>query len=62
MLHAYAADDVSRELYNSGQGGNQNPARDDAPGPAVKFAVPTIANGRVYVGASGQLSVFGLLP
>jgi hypothetical protein len=57
VLHAYSADDVSVELYSS----NQNPAR-DAPGPAIKFAVPTIAQGRAYVGAQGQLSVFGLLP
>jgi hypothetical protein len=57
VLHAYSADDVSVELYSS----NHNPAR-DAPGPAMKFAVPTIAHGRAYVGAQGQLSVFGLLP
>ncbi|MHB8717075.1 MAG: pyrrolo-quinoline quinone [Sulfuricaulis sp.] len=57
ILRAYSTTDVSVELYNS----NQNPGR-DSPGPAIKFSVPTIANGKVYVGAVGQLSVFGLLP
>jgi hypothetical protein len=56
-LHAYSAADVSIELYNS----NQNTGR-DYPGPAVKFAVPTIADGKVFVGSQNQLSVFGLLP
>ncbi|HJS98622.1 MAG TPA: hypothetical protein VJ756_05990, partial [Terriglobales bacterium] len=56
ILRAYDASDLTRELYNS----TENPQRDNSGG-AVKFGVPTIANGKVYVGAKGQLSVYGLL-
>ena len=57
VLYAYNPSNLSAGfLYNS----NQNSSRDN-PGGAIKFAVPTVANGKVYVGAAGQLSVFGLL-
>jgi outer membrane protein assembly factor BamB len=57
ILYAYDALDVSNKLYDSTQAGSR-----DNPGIAVKFTVPTVANGKVYVGAVRQLSVFGLLP
>ncbi len=55
-LHAYDASNLGHELYNS----NQNRSR-DALASYVKFSVPTIANGRVYVGTQNSLAVFGLL-
>jgi hypothetical protein len=57
VLHAHHASNVANELYNSNQAGTR-----DQFGAIVKFVVPTVANGRVYVGAKGHLVVFGLLP
>jgi hypothetical protein len=57
VLHAYDAIDVSHELYNTQQVGS----RDSLPN-GVGFAVPTVANGRVYVGTLSELAIFGLLP
>ena len=55
-LHAYLATDLSDQLYSS----KTNSTRDD-PGPPVKFTVPTIANGKVYITTQTSLVVYGLL-
>jgi hypothetical protein len=64
VLHAYDADDIRHELWNS----LELPARDDC-GEYSKMSPPTIANGHVYLASfgtentgTGQFCVYGLLP
>ncbi|GAC1450232.1 MAG: hypothetical protein NVS2B12_18140 [Ktedonobacteraceae bacterium] len=55
-LHAYDATNLSHELYNS----ELNPGRDRVDS-YIKFSVPTIANGRVFVATQTSLDIYGLL-
>ena len=69
MLYALDAGNLAHQLWSSAD----NPA--DTAGNAVKFTVPTVANGRVFVGtrgtnaggadsstsAPGELEFYGLL-
>jgi hypothetical protein len=57
VLYAYDATNLGNLLYSS----SQNVAR-DAAGLSVKFAVPTVANGKVFLPGRNAVTVFGLLP
>jgi len=56
VLHAFDAGNLASELYNS----NQAPGSRDHFGAGNKFITPTIINGKVYVGTTNGVGVFGL--
>lgn len=59
VLYAYDATNVASQLYSSAQS-LQYGTRDQL-GCATKFQVPTIANGKVYVGTENEVDIYGLL-
>ena len=58
VLHAFAANDLTQELYNSNQGANGR----DHFGSGNKFITPMIADGKVFAATTNSVAVFGLLP
>jgi hypothetical protein len=56
VLYAWNANDLTNTIYES----DTNSTR-DAAGPANKFSVPVVTNGKVYVAAHGEVDVYGLL-
>jgi hypothetical protein len=58
VLHAYDATNLANEFWES----DEAPMNRDQAGPAVKFVVPTVANGRVYIGTRTEIDVYGLFP
>jgi hypothetical protein len=56
ILQAYDAADVSRMLYSTAENGAR-----DSPGLVTRFAIPTVASGRVYVAMKKGVWVYGLL-
>ena len=57
VLRAYDATNLGTELYSS----SQNTARDGLAS-FIKFTVPIVANGQVFVGTGSSLDIFGLNP
>lgn len=56
VLYAWDATDLTNTIYES----DTNATR-DAGGPANRYSIPMVANGKVYVVANGQVDVYGLL-
>ena len=57
VLHAFAANNVAQELYNSNQAANGR----DSFGAGNKFITPMIADGKVFAATTNSVAIFGLL-
>jgi hypothetical protein len=58
VLHAFDANNLATEFYNSNQAANSR----DQFGAGNKFITPIVVNGKVFVGTPSGVAVFGLLP
>jgi hypothetical protein len=58
VLHAYDAANLAHEIYNS----NQAAGNRDQFGTGNKYITPAVADGKVFVGTTNSVAVFGLLP
>ncbi len=58
ILYAFDATNLAVQLYNSRQALHARDTLDLL----IRFATPTISNGKVYVGGRSSLTVYGLLP
>jgi hypothetical protein len=57
VLHAYDASNLATELYNSTQATGSR----DQFGSGNKFITPTVAGGKVFVGTTNSVAIFGAL-
>ena len=57
-LHAFDANNLGVELYNSNQASGSRDSLDRT----AKWSAPLVANGKVFVASQSRLTVFGLLP
>jgi len=56
VLLAWDANDLTKTIYQS----DTNATRDHA-GPANRYSIPVVTNGKVYFAANGEIDVYGLL-